>query len=322
MHTVAAVIDQGALTFDFAVPCEVFGLDRSDIVDPWYEFLVVAAGARRVRTQTGFVIEATSGLADLEGADTVVVPGWSDPDDEPSDALKEALVAAHDRGARVASVCTGAFVLAAAGLLDGRRATTHWMYAERLQRRYPRVLLDPDVLYVADGRVLTSAGTAAGIDLCLHLVALDHGVDVAATVARRLVMPLFRSGGQAQYVDQPIVPTPGTGLGELLDWARANLEAGLTVDDLARHGAMSLRTLTRRFRAAVGMPPGEWLQRERLRLAQRLLESTDDPVELVARRAGYESATTMRAQFSTRLHTSPRAYRRTFRGPQLMPRAS
>ena len=314
MHTVAAVIDQGALTFDFAVPCEVFGLDRRDIVDPWYEFLVVAAGARRVRTQTGFTIDAPFGLGELERADTVIVPGWSDPEDEPSDALKHALVSAHDRGARVASVCTGAFVLAAAGLLDGRRATTHWMYADRLQRRYPQVRLDPDVLYVAEGRVLTSAGTAAGIDLCLHMVATDHGVDVAATVARRLVMPLFRSGGQAQYVDMPIVPAPGTGLGGLLDWARANLDAGLSVDDLARHGAMSPRTLTRRFRAAVGMAPGEWLQRERLRLAQRLLESADDPIEVVARRAGYESPTTMRAQFATRLHTSPRAYRRTFRG--------
>lgn len=314
MHTVAAVIDQGALTFDFAVPCEVFGLDRSDIVDPWYEFLVVAAGDSRVRTQTGFFIDAPHRLSDLERVDTIVVPGWSDPDDEPSAALKQALVAAYDRGARVASVCTGAFVLAAAGLLDDRRATTHWMYADRLQRRYPRVRVDPDVLYVVDDRIMTSAGTAAGIDLCLHLVTLDHGVDVAASVARRLVMPLFRSGGQAQYVDTPIVPTPGTGLGALLDWARASLGGGLSVDDLARHGAMSPRTLTRRFRAAVGMPPGEWLQRERLRLAQRLLESTDDPIDLVARRAGYDSPTTMRAQFATRLSTSPRAYRRTFRG--------
>src|ERR671914_3042886 len=169
MSTVAAVIDQGALTFDFAVPCEIFGLDRSDIVDPWYEFLVVSAGSRRVRTQTGFVVEAPHGLRDLERADTIVVPGWSDPDDEPSDALKQALRDAHDRGARVVSLCTGAFVLAAAGLLDGRRATTHWLYAERLQRRYPRILLDRDVLYVADGRVMTSAGTTAGIDLCLHL---------------------------------------------------------------------------------------------------------------------------------------------------------
>src|SRR6185295_6549027 len=172
----------------------------------------------------------------------------------------------------------------AAGLLDERRATTHWMYAERLQRRYPRVHLDPDVLYVADGRVFTSAGTAAGIDLCLHLVALDHGLDVAATVSRRLVMPLFRSGGQAQYVDTAIAPDAG-GLGALLDWGRAQLAAGIGVDDLATHGAVSPRTLTRRFRAAVGMPPGEWLHRERLRLAQRLLEQTDESVGSVARRA-------------------------------------
>ncbi len=313
MHTVAAVIDEGALTFDFAIPCEVFGLDRSDIVDPWYEFLVVAAGERRVRTQTGFIIEATDGLDALERADTIVVPGWSDPDVDPSPALKETLVAAHEGGARIASLCTGAFVLAAAGLLDGRRATTHWMYADRLHARYPEVDLDPDVLYVVDGRVMTSAGTAAGIDLCLHVVALDHGVDVAATVARRLVMPLFREGSQAQYVDTPIVSAVGNGLGTLLDWGRANLDAGLSVDDLARRGAMSPRTLTRRFRASVGMPPGEWLQRERLRLAQRMLEATDDPIELVARRAGYDSDATMRAQFAMRLQTSPRAYRRVFR---------
>src|SRR3954447_1025762 len=151
MHVVAAVVDQGALTFDLAIPCEVFGLDRRDIVDPWYEFLLVAAGRRRVRTQTGFVIEAPHALEDLDRADTIVVPGWSDPDDEPSDALKAALIAAHARGARLVSLCTGAFVLAAAGLLDDRRATTHWLYAERLAQRYPRVQLDPAVLYVGDG---------------------------------------------------------------------------------------------------------------------------------------------------------------------------
>jgi AraC family transcriptional regulator, transcriptional activator FtrA len=313
MRTVAAVVDEGALTFDFAIPCEVFGLDRSDIVDPWYEFLVVAAGERHIRTQTGFELIAPHGLEALERAGTIVVPGWSDPDIDPSDALKDALVRAHDRGARIVSLCTGAFVVAATGLLDGRRATTHWMYAERLQARHPRIELDPDVLYVVDGNVMTSAGTAAGIDLCLHLVATDHGVDVAATVARRLVMPLFRDGGQAQYVDTPIVSGESNGLGALLDWGRANLGSGVSVDDLARKGAMSPRTLTRRFRAAVGMPPGEWLQRERLRLAQRLLESTPDPIELVAKRAGYDSNATMRAQFATRLHTSPRAYRRTFR---------
>jgi AraC family transcriptional activator FtrA len=313
MPTVAAVVDQGALTFDFSIPCEVFGLDRSDIVDPWYEFLLVAAGRRRVRTSTGFFLDAPHGLEALSRADTIIVPGWSDPDHEPSAALRKELVDAYERGARVASLCTGAFVLGAAGLLDGRRATTHWMYAERLQWRYPRALVDPDVLYVAEDRVMTSAGSAAGIDLCLHVVAVDHGIDVAATVARRLVMPLFRVGGQAQYVDTPIAGAAGEGLSALLDWARANLDTGVSVSDLARRGAMSPRTLTRRFVAAVGMPPGKWLHRERLRLAQRLLESTDDAIEVVSRRAGYDSPTTMRAQFASRLRTSPRAYRQTFR---------
>ena len=313
MHVVAAVVDQRALTFDFAIPCEVFGVDRSDIADPWYEFRVASAGGRTVRLQTGFTIDVPDGLEALADADTIVVPGWSDPDDEPSPTLKDALVAAHERGARLVSLCTGAFVLAATGLLDDRRATTHWMYAERLHRRYPRVRLDPDVLYVADDTVMTSAGTAAGIDLCLHIVGLDYGLDVAAAVARRLVMPLFRSGGQAQYVDTPIASEPG-GLSALLDWGRTHLGAGITTADLATHGAMSARTLTRRFRAAVGMPPGEWLHRERLRLAQRLLERSDAPVETVARLAGYDSAVTMRAQFAARLHTSPRAFRQTFRG--------
>jgi AraC family transcriptional activator FtrA len=312
-HNVAAVIDEGALTFDFAIPCEVFGLDRSDIVDPWYEFMLVAAGKRRIRTQTGFVVEATHGLAALARADTIIVPGWADPDIEPSPALKRALVAAHARGARVASVCTGAFVLAAAGLLDDRRATTHWMYADLLQQRYPRVRVDPNVLYVADDDVLTSAGTAAGIDLCLHLVATDHGVDAAAAVARRLVMPLFRTGGQAQYVDTPMPATTGDRVSSLLEWGLSHLGEGVSVDDLARRGAMSSRTLTRHFRSATGMPPGEWLQRERLRLAQRLLESTDEPIERLSRRAGYDTATAMRAQFALRLQTSPRAYRQTFR---------
>jgi AraC family transcriptional activator FtrA len=313
MHTVAAVIDDGMLTFDFAIPCEVFGFDRSDIVDPWYDFLVVAARDRRIRTQTGFVLEATHGLRALDRADTIVVPGWVDPDVLPPPALSHALVRAYSRGARVVSICTGAFVLAAAGLLDGRRATTHWMYADRLQERFPEIEVDPHVLYVADDHVMTSAGTAAGIDLCLHVVACDHGADVAATVARRMVMPLYRSGGQAQFVDTSVTPESADAMAELLDWGRNNLATGVSVDDLARRAAMSPRTLTRRFRATAGIPPGEWLQRERLRLAQRLLESSDQPIEEVARRAGYESSATMRAQFTTRLRTSPRAYRRTFR---------
>lgn len=285
MSVVAAVIDEGALTFDLAIPCEVFGLDRSDIVAPWYEFMVVAAGSSPVRTQTGFLLDTPFGLGELARADTIIVPGWSDPDVLPSPELCDALCAAHARGARIVSLCTGAFVLGAAGLLSGRRATTHWMYAERLLAAHADIDLDPDVLYVVDGRVFTSAGTAAGIDLCLHLVALDHGVDVAVCVARRLVMPPFRAGGQAQYIDNPIATDlAGEPLSAVLDWARERLAIGVSVDDLADRVAMSPRTLTRHFRTAIAMSPGEWIQRERLRLAQRLLETTEYPLDLVARR--------------------------------------
>jgi transcriptional regulator GlxA family with amidase domain len=313
MHTVAAVIDQGALTFDLAIPCEVFGVDRRDIADPWYELLVVAAGAAPVRTQTGFTIDTPHRLADTARADTIVVPGWSDPDDPPSEELCAALRAADARGARIVSVCTGAFVLAAAGLLDGRRATTHWLFADRLRERFPRVEVDPNVLYVQDGGIFTSAGTAAGMDLCLHLVALDHGADVAVRVARRIVMPPHRAGGQAQYVEQRIDAQPAAEpLSAVLDWARSRLDSGIDVGDLARRASVSPRTLTRRFRRATGLPPGEWLARERLRLAQRLLETGSDPLTLVARNAGYDSETTMRSQFAGRLGTSPRAYRQTF----------
>jgi AraC family transcriptional regulator, transcriptional activator FtrA len=308
MHTVAVVLTDGLVEFDFAIPCEVFGTDRREIADPWYRFLVVGAERRRVRTQTGFVVEATNGLRALTAADTIIVPG-STTVATPPGPLMRALVRAHERGARIASVCVGAFVLAEAGLLDGRRATTHWAYADELQARYPAVKVDPSVLYVDEGDVLTSAGVAAGVDLCLHLVALDHGSDAAAAVARRLVMPLHRSGGQAQYVDTPIAAATS----ELVEWAATHVADGLTVDDVARHASVSPRTLTRKFRAATGLPPGEWLQRERLRRAKRLLESTDLSVEQVARGAGYDAPATMRAQFAVHLHTSPRAYRKTFR---------
>ena len=304
MHTVAVVLTEGVVEFDFSIPCEIFGPNRRDIADPWYELVVVGG---RVRTQTGVVFEGTHGLGALAGADTIIVPG-STTSDRPPRALLRALVRAHERGARVASVCVGAFVLAEAGLLDGRRATTHWAYANELQARYPRVNVDPSVLYVDEGTVLTSAGVAAGVDLCLHLVAQDHGPAAAAAMARRLVMPLHRSGGQAQFIETPVSQSTS----DLVDWASRHVADGLTVDDLARHASVSPRTLTRKFRSATGLPPGEWLQRERLRLAQRLLESTDLPVEHVARGSGYDSSATMRAQFTLHLHTSPRAYRRAF----------
>lgn len=305
MHTVAVVLMDGVVEFDFSIPCEIFGTDRREIADPWYRLVVVGG---RVRTQAGVVFEGTHDLKALARADTIIVPGATTSAAAPPDLLN-ALARAHRRGARIASVCVGAFVLAEAGLLDGRRVTTHWAYAEELQRRYPLVRVDASVLYVDEGDVLTSAGVSAGVDLCLHLVELDHGADAAAAVARRLVMPVHRSGGQAQYIKAPLAHDTS----DLVDWASRHVGDGLTVDDLARHANVSPRTLTRRFRSATGMPPGEWLQHARLHRARELLESTDLPVEQVARTAGYESSTAMRAQFTVRLRTSPRAYRRTFR---------
>jgi transcriptional regulator GlxA family with amidase domain len=310
---VAAVIDQGALTFDLAVPCEVFGVDRSDIVTPWYDFRLVAVDGP-VRTSTGFVIDTPYGIETLAGAGTVIVPGWSDPCEEPSPRLIEALKEAHRRGARVVSLCTGAFVLAAAGLLTGRRCTTHWRHAGHLARVAGGAVVDPRVLYVADRGVYTSAGTAAGIDLCLHLVRLDHGAQVANAVARRIVMPPYRDGGQAQYVEQVSAASAGdASFAALLDWGREHLRDRVDVLALARHGHLSVRSLRRRFEELLGTAPSEWLRRERLQLAQRLLESGEEAVEQVAERAGYPSSAAMRAEFARRLLISPRQYRRTFR---------
>src|SRR4051794_27010374 len=229
MHTVAVVLLDGVVELDFSIPCEVFGVDRSRVADPWYR-LVVAGG--RVRTQTGLVFEGTHDLKALARADTIIVPGATTVLDPPKTLLR-ALGRAHERGARIASVCIGAFVLAEAGLLDGRRATTHWSWADELQGRYPLVDVDPSVLYVDEGDVLTSAGVAAGADLCIHLVATDHGPDAAAAVARSLVMPVHRSGGQAQYIATPVAPATS----DLVDWASRHVGDGLTVDDLARHAS-------------------------------------------------------------------------------------
>lgn len=314
MHTVAAVANQGVLTFDLAVPCEVFGWDRSYLGVEWYDFKVCAADPPPLRTCTGFTIHTPYGLEDLAAADTIIVPGWSDPDHPPSAELVEVLRDAYARGARIASICIGAYVLGAAGLLDDRPCTTHWAYADELARRYPRARVDPNVLYVDDGQVLTSAGTAAGMDLCLHMVRSDHGAEVANGVARRVVMPPHREGGQAQYIERPVPAAGEDSLQRACTWALEHLDEPLTVDDLARRALMSTRTFSRRFRAAFGVTPGEWLLQQRIGLAQRLLESTDHSVDRIAHAAGFGTATTLRYHFAERVHTSPNAYRRTFRG--------
>jgi AraC family transcriptional regulator, transcriptional activator FtrA len=314
VHTVAAVVGQGCLTFDLAVPCEVFGWDRSYLGVDWYDFKVVAADEPPIRTCTGFTIDTPHTLDELERADTIVIPGWADADLPPSPELVAALRAAYERGARIASICIGAFVLAEAGLLDGRRATTHWAWADRFRHRYPRVDLDEKVLYVDDGQILTSAGTAAGMDLCLHLVRLDHGAEIANGVARMIVTPPHREGGQAQYVDQPIAAPQRDAELRALEWAIANLGEPLPVAALAKYAAMSPRSFARRFRQVTGTTPRDWLLDQRISLARRLLETTDQTVDWIAHETGLGSAAALRRHFSERLGASPRTYRQTFRG--------
>ncbi|WP_119731389.1 GlxA family transcriptional regulator [Thermomonospora amylolytica] len=314
-HTVAMAVIAGSPPFELAVPWEVFGRDRTDIADPWYELRVCSTtGAGSVPAAGGLRMDAPYGLDALAEADTVIISACPRPAQlEPPPDLLEAVRAAHRAGGRLVSICTGSYILAAAGLLDGRRATTHWMNAGDFARRFPRVKLDPYVLYTDDGDILTSAGTGAAIDLCLHIVRLDHGTAVANEVARRMVVPPHREGGQAQYARLLVAPEPGDGFGPVLDWARDRLSEPLTVPRLARMAHMSERTFARRFRAELGITPLQWLLQQRVRLAQELLETTDLPVEEIARRAGFGTAAGLRHHFRRVTSVSPQTYRHVFR---------
>jgi transcriptional regulator GlxA family with amidase domain len=314
LRDVVALVWDGVGSFGLGVVSEVFGYDRSDGDLPTYDFAIAAEVPGLVRTDTGLRVVVEHGLDRLETADLVLVLGWEDVDAVPSEALCQALRDAVDRGARVMSHCSGAFVVAAAGLLDGRRCTTHWMYADELARRYPLVQVDAGVLYVEDGPILSSAGTAAGIDSCLHLLRREHGAAVANEIARRMVVPPHREGGQAQYVQVPVPDVDDTHrLREALVWAGEHLDEPLSVDDLARRALMSPRSLARHFRAATGTTPHAWLLAQRLQRAQHLLETTGLSVDEVAQRCGFGAATTLRGHFARRFGTSPQAYRRTFR---------
>lgn len=315
-HVVAALVGRQVAPFELGVAHEVFGLDRSEYADPWYDFRVVAAFGNPVPVTEGdWSITTPWTIADLADADTVIVPVWPDLDVPAPPPVLDALRAVHERGGRLVTVCSGAFLLAQTGLLDGRRATTHWMWTDELARCYPSIDVDPGVLFVDAGDgIFTSAGTAAGIDLCLHLVRLDHGAEVANKVARRMVVPPQRDGGQAQFVDAPVpASTDDDVIGRILEWAAGHLEQPLTVDDLARRALLSSRTFARRFRAVTGTTPMQWLQRQRVLHAQRLLEATDLPIEIVAQRCGFGTATSFRTHFRRLVGTSPAAYRRTFR---------
>ncbi|WP_328424275.1 transcriptional regulator FtrA [Micromonospora sp. NBC_00389] len=313
-HRVAVLAYPGMSVFETGIVTEVFGLPRPEFDVDWYDLVVCAERPGPVPVVGGASLHTPYGLAELAAAQTVIVPGVPDVTADPSSELVSALRRAHRRGARIMSICSGAFALAGAGLLDGRRATTHWQYAELLARRYPRVEVDPDVLYLDDGDVLTSAGSAAGLDLCVHVVRRDHGSAIANAVARRLVIPPHRDGGQAQFVEAPVTTDPDDDrIAASIDWALAHLAEPLTVAQIAGRAHMSPRTYLRHFARATGTSPIRWLIDQRVRASLALLEETDGPVERIAGAVGFDTPVTYRHHFGRVMLTSPSAYRRAFR---------
>jgi AraC family transcriptional activator FtrA len=312
---VVALVYDGLCTFEFAIVAEIFGLSRPEMGAGWYRFSSAAIEPGPLRAHGGLNISCDGGMELIDRADLVVVPGWKGIDNKVPDLLCERLCAAHARGARLASICSGAFVLAAAGLLRGKRAATHWRYADSLAKLYPQVEVDADALYVEESRIYTSAGSAAGIDLMLHIIRQDFGVQTANSVARRLVMPPHRDGGQSQFIERPVPEIRAGKISELLDAIRAAPELEWTVEAMANRVAMSTRTFIRRFVETTGQQPGAWVTRARISEAKRLLEATTLPIEDVAQCAGFGSIMTMRHHFRTQIGLSPRAYRRAFASP-------
>ncbi|GIL38770.1 transcriptional regulator FtrA [Roseiterribacter gracilis] len=309
---VVAVVYDGLCSFEFGCAAEVFGLARPEFGANWYDFTTAAAEPGKLRAAGGLTVQADGGLERLRDAGTIVLPGWKGIDVAPSAALVAALRAAHKRGARIVTICSGVFPLAATGLLDGRRATTHWRYADALQARHPAITVDPNVLYVDEGQLLTSAGSAAGLDLCLHLVRRDHGAEIANHVARRLVIAPHRNGGQAQFIERPVQDRADSRLASLFDTMRAQLTESWTVAELAQLAAMSERTFLRRFREATGSTPGDFLIGARVERARELLESTALSIEEVATQSGFGAIATLRHHFQRRLGVSPATYRQRF----------
>jgi AraC family transcriptional activator FtrA len=308
---VACLLYDDLCTFEMGIAVEIFGLPRPELGPNWYRFLTCAVEPGRPLGATGGLrMMAEAGLEAIEQAGTVVIPGWRGGPASP--ALVAALRAAHDRGARLVSICSGAFLLAEACLLDGRRVTTHWRYAAELKARHPALRVEPDVLYIDEGRLLTSAGSAAGIDLCLHLVRRDHGPEVANQVARRLVVPPHRNGGQAQFVERPVPHRPDSRLAALISALEARLEQPATVAEMAGMAAMSERTFVRRFREATGQSPGDWLVCARVERARELLETGAASIEDVARLSGFGGPPTLRHHFRRKLGVSPGEYRARF----------
>jgi len=317
MHRITVLALDGVIPFDLGIPARVFGAARDAAGTALYELTTCSLTGGAVRTSGDYAIVVDHDASALASADTVVIATQ-----QPRGRLyeegvaDEGLVAALARipaSTRMLSICMGSYVLAAAGLLDGRPATTHWRRAEHFQRLFPRVRVDPSVLFIEDGRVLTSAGAAAGIDLCLHVIRRDHGSEIANAAARMCVVPPWREGGQAQFIERPLPEVAMATTAPTREWALARLREPLTLAELARHGQMSVRTFTRRFRAEVGMSANRWITQQRVEHARRLLETSDLPVESVAHESGFGSATALRQHFQAAIGVAPTAYRRTFR---------
>ncbi|MFC4159028.1 transcriptional regulator FtrA [Chitinimonas lacunae] len=313
-HLVVALAYDRLCTFELGCVVEIFALERPELGLDWYRFAVCAVEPGPIRALGGFSIAAPWAPELLAQADTIVIPGWRDPTEQPAEALLDSLRAAHQRGARLASICSGVFVLAAAGLLDGRSATTHWRYARQLAEQFPRIKVQANALYVDEGPLLTSAGSAAGLDMMLHLVRRDHGARVANAVAQRLVIPPHRVGDQAQFVARPLPSDEGARLSRLMEWTRSRLDQPHTLASLAEQAAMSIRTLQRQFQRSTGLSPLAWLIAERVELAKELLETTERPMALIATAAGFGSEESFRRHFRRQVGTSPMAYREHFKG--------
>ena len=316
-HLIAAPIYDGLLAFEYSLACEILGLDRRELTPDWYEFLPCRVEAGRLRSNQGFVVQPTGTMADLARADTILVAGWRKPLERPKEPFLDALREAAARGTRLVTICTGAFALAHAGLLDGRRATTHWLHADRLREAFPRIDVQEDKLYLHDNRrgtkISTSAGSAAGLDLCLAIVREDFGTAIANKIARRMVAPVHRDGGQSQYVEAPTGTLQADQFGPVLDWIVANLARPLTLDKIAKQFGYSPRTFQRRFRELTGISPHQWLVQQRVAKARELLESTNASIERIATLSGLGSAANLRKHLAQQLGTTPRAYRSAFR---------
>jgi AraC family transcriptional activator FtrA len=311
-HKVALVAYDGLRTYEYGIAVEVFALQREGLGVRWYDTFVVSPDKGRLKGIGGVEVVADKPLTALSKAATIVIAGWRDTETPAPRPLLDELRKAHRRGARLVSICTGSFPLADAGLLDGRRATTHWLHAATFKRRFPKVAYEDDVLYVDEGRIITAAGSASGVDACLHVVRLDFGAKVANMVARRMVVATHRDGGQAQYVEAPVAVRAGRGVGQAMDWARKRLDQPLRVEDLAARSNMSGRTFLRRFRESAGMSPVAWLTQQRVARARELLEASRLTHDEVALQCGYETTQAFRAAFRKIMGVAPSAYREKF----------